>query len=77
MGVQVIVATHSLFLLREFEILLNSKKFQKVKQRCFALKRDDSGVQVSQYNKVADADPLAMLDEELEQSGRYLDEFMS
>ena len=70
-GVQVIVATHSLFLLREFEILLK-KKFQKVKQRCFALKRDDPGVQVSQYDKVADADPLAMLDEELEQSDRYL-----
>ena len=76
-GVQVIVATHSLFLLREFEILLNSKKFQKVKQRCFALKRDDPGVQVSQYDKVADADPLAMLDEELGQSDRYLKEFMS
>ena len=74
-GIQVVVATHSLFLLREFEILLRHKEFKKVKQRYFALRRGGDGVEVSQGDRVDDVNPLLLLDEELEQSDRFLEEF--
>ena len=73
--VQVFVATHSLFLLREFEILLESES-GKVEQRYFALRRDDEGVTVSQASEVSGVDPLLLLDEELSQSDRFVEEFM-
>ena len=75
-GVQVFVATHSLFLLREFEILLRHE-FDNVEQRYFALRRGEEGVQVSQSSDVADVGPLLLLDTELEQSDRFLEAFMS
>ena len=74
-GVQVFVATHSLFLLREFEILLE-REFHNVKQRYFALRRSDEGVEVSQSSDVADVSPLLLLDEELRQSDRFVEEFI-
>ena len=74
-GVQVFVATHSLFLLREFEILLE-REFDDVEQRYFALHRSDEGVEVSQSSDVADINPLLLLDEELRQSDRFVEEFM-
>ena len=70
-GVQVVVATHSLFLLKEFDIL-GSSDFQGVKCRYFALRRGADGVEVSQGNMVNDVEPLLALDEELEQSDRFL-----
>ena len=72
-GVQVFVATHSLFLLREFEVLLH-REFADVEQRCFALRRGDDGVEVSQVDQIGDADPLILLDEDLEQSDRFIEE---
>ena len=74
-GVQVFVATHSLFLLRELEILLEHE-FKGIDQRYFALRRGDDGVEVSQANKAGDVDPLILLDEELSQSHRFVEEFM-
>lgn len=71
-GVQVVVATHSLFLLREFDIL-GSSDFQGVKRRYFALQRGTEGVGVSQGDMVDDVEPLLALDEELEQSDRFLE----
>ena len=73
--VQVIVATHSLFLLRELEILLKST-FSDVDQKYFALRHDEHGVEVSQSEEVGEIDPLMLLDEELKQSDRYLEELM-
>ena len=75
-GIQVFVATHSLFLLREFEVLLH-REFAAVEQRCFALRRgsDGDGVEVSQADQIGDADPLILLDEDLEQSDRFIEEF--
>ena len=70
------VATHSLFLLREFEILIEHE-FKRIGQRYFALRRRDDGVEVSQANKAGDVDPLILLDEELSQSDRFVEEFMS
>ena len=75
-GVQVIVATHSLFLLREFEILLE-RSFAELDQRYFALRRNDDGVEVSQDDDIGSVDPLLLLDEELDQSDRFVDLFMS
>ena len=75
-GIQVFVATHSLFLLREFEVLLHSE-FADVKQRCFALRRgsDGDGVEVSQADQIGDADPLTLLDEDLRQSDRFVEAY--
>ena len=70
-GSQVVVATHSLFLLREFDIL-GSSDFHGVKRRYFALRRGTEGVGVSQGDTVDDVEPLLALDEELEQSDRFL-----
>ena len=75
-GVQVVVATHSLFLLREFEVLLEHD-FEAVKHRYFALQRDGSDVQVSQADEIKDVNPLTVLDEELLQSDRFVEAFMS
>ena len=75
-GVQVFVATHSLFLLREFEILLE-REFEAVSKKYFALSRSGDGVRVSQADDVGDVDPLVLLDEDLGQSDRFVDRFMS
>lgn len=75
-GVQVVVATHSLFLLREFEILLEHE-FKTVDRRYFALSRSENGVGVSEARDVESVDPLLLLDEELHQSDRFLDQFLS
>ncbi|MDE0416001.1 MAG: AAA family ATPase [bacterium] len=58
-GVQVFVATHSLFLLKEFDILLK-REFEAVPQRYFALSRSDDGVRVSQADDIGDVGPLVL-----------------
>ena len=68
---QIFVATHSLFLLREFE-LLGAESHRKVEQRYFAFAKEADGVAVRQAEEWDDVDPLALLDEELTQSDRYL-----
>ena len=72
-GVQVFVATHSLFLLREFEVLC-STSHAHVKSRFFAFERSkrDARVNVQQADDLANVEPLVLLDEDLEQSDRYL-----
>lgn len=71
-GIQVVIATHSLFLLRELEILTQQKVYKAVPQRYFALKKCDSHVEVHQGDTLYDLDPLVLLDEDLAQSGRFL-----
>ena len=75
MGIQIILATHSLFLIRELEILLQQPQFQKIGQRYFALRREDSGVEVAQGKTMNDMDPLLLVDEDLKQSDRFLKAF--
>ena len=75
-GVQVFVATHSLFLLREFEILLEHNPTE-IAQRYFALHRGNEGVEVSQSSEIGGIDPLVLLDEDLSQSDRFVEEFMT
>lgn len=74
-GVQMFIATHNLFLLRELEILLAEDSHVKVPSRFFALGLDSggSGVSVEQGDSVHEVDPLVLLDESLDQSDRYLD----
>ena len=72
-GVQVFVATHSLFLLRELETLLKEDRFSHIGQRYFALSPDADGVDVQQGDSLDDVDPLVALDEELRQSDRFLE----
>lgn len=71
-GIQVFVASHSLFLLRELDILLKSKDFHNVKARFFGLHPGENGVTVRQGPSVDDIGEIDALQEELSQSDRYL-----
>jgi hypothetical protein len=71
-GIQVVVGTHSLFLLREIEILTNQKPFKSIPQRYFALGKINNGVGIQQGDSVDDINPFVMLDEELAQSDRFI-----
>lgn len=72
-GIQVFVATHSLFLLRELEILSSGQAFADVEHRYFALKPTEEGVKIEQGDRLEDLQTLVLLDEELAQSDRYLE----
>ena len=72
-GIQVFVATHSLFLLKEFEILSMERDFPQVESRYFALVAADNGVDVEQGSTVEDLETIVLLDEELGQSDRYME----
>ena len=75
-GIQVFIATHSLFLMRELHILLQTGIFRNTSARFFGLQfaenRDD-GVIVQQGASVDDIGAISSLDEELSQSDRYLE----
>ncbi len=74
LGVQVILATHSLFLLREFEILkMNNGQVSHPGVRYFGLGLQRTQAVVSQGEDIASIDPLVLLDENLLQSDRYLE----
>ena len=74
-GIQIIIATHSLFLLRELDLCERSRKRNKPDSRYFALRKtDDSGIAIDVYDNVEDLTPLASLEAEIEQSERYMDE---
>ena len=74
-GTQVFVATHSLFLLREFEMLLE-REFGSIERCYFALHREHEGVVITEGENVSDVNPLVLLDEELSQSDRFVEELM-
>ncbi len=69
---QVFVATHSLFLLRELEIQSKTDDFGNVNQRYFALAIRDDNVRVEQGDTADELRTLLLLDENLQQSDRYL-----
>ena len=71
-GIQVFIATHSLFLLRELHIL-QAKASARPDVRYFGLHRRDAGVEVLQGPDIADIGDVASLDEDLDQSDRYID----
>jgi len=71
-GIQVFITTHSLFLLRELELLSQNNDFIQVPKRYFALSPTVHGVTVEQGDDVEDLSTLLVLDEELQQSDRYI-----
>ena len=73
-GIQVFIATHSLFLLRELEILAKSADFLGMEQRYFGLSASlgQESVTLEQGDSVDALQTLVLLDEELLQSDRFL-----
>lgn len=73
-GIQLFIASHSLFLLRELEIILsNVDEKTKVSQRYMVLSNNDDGIQLSQSDTIEELEPIVSLDEALKQSDRYLE----
>lgn len=72
-GIQVFIATHSLFLLRELDILLSSPGSRKLHSRFFGMHRVGDGTRIKQGNSVEDIGDIAALDEQLEQSDRFME----
>lgn len=71
-GVQVFVATHSLFLLREFEIVLGSEKYAHIPCRWMALAKDAHQVVLEQSDRVDEIETIVALEEEMAQSERFV-----
>ena len=73
-GIQIFLATHSVFLLREIAIL-TAKPDQTFRSRYFSLaaSEDAEVSRLEQGDLVEDLDTLVLLDEELRQSDRYMD----
>jgi energy-coupling factor transporter ATP-binding protein EcfA2 len=73
-GIQVFLATHSLFLLREIEILASQQPFAELHARFFGLQKAvDGSVGVSQGDAIDEIGDIVLLDEELSQSDRFLE----
>jgi len=72
-GIQVFTATHSLFLMREFDILLQTEPFQNVSTMFFSLESGMDGIRLQQGESVNDIGSITSLNEELSQSDRFLD----
>lgn len=70
-GIQVFVASHSLFLLREL-FILQQTEYKQLDTRCFGLHDSDEGVTVRQGPTMDDVGEIAALDEDLLQSERYM-----
>lgn len=71
-GIQIFIATHSLFLLRELEILLAEPGRQGLDVRYFGLHASQDGVSVMQGTSLDDIGDITALEESLRQSDRYL-----
>lgn len=70
-GLQVFMATHSLFLLRELELLLAESNHQPQQvPMFFGLHPGDEGVNVQCGSELASIGSIAALDEELDQEDR-------
>jgi hypothetical protein len=72
-GLQVVIATHNLFLLREIEVLCRQSEYRDVSQCYFALSPGKNGIVVSQGKTIEEIDPLPLLDEDLAQSDRFME----
>lgn len=68
-GLQVVVATHSYFLMKELDLLART---QPVPQRYFGLDKTENGVALKQADKLLGLDRIVALDEELAQYDRDL-----
>ncbi len=73
-GIQIFIATHSLFLLRELEMLTITKPYKTIPCRYFSLKNGEDGISLEQGDRIDDLQTLVLLEEELAQSDRFLEE---
>ena len=73
-GIQVFISTHSLFLVRELDYLHHQKEFKSVPQHYIGLKRDKKETIVEEADSADGLQTLTMLEEELAQTERYLEE---
>jgi len=71
--VQVFLATHSLFLLREMDILLRTDGYGGLETGFCGLIKEEDAVSVQQGSSLDDIPAIVALDEELEQSDRFLE----
>lgn len=71
-GIQVFIGTHSLFLLREIEIL-TQKDARSVDTMFIGLHPMSQGSEALQGRGIGDIGPIAALDASLQQSDRYLE----
>jgi ABC-type transporter Mla maintaining outer membrane lipid asymmetry ATPase subunit MlaF len=70
--IQVFIATHSLFLLRELEILMTAHKNSPFSARFFGLHFSDDSVLVRQGDEIDEIGEITTLDEQLAQSDRFI-----
>lgn len=70
-GIQVFVATHSLFLMRELYILQQSE-FSDLDTRYFGLHANIEGITINQGSSMDEIGDITALDEEIQQSDRYM-----
>jgi predicted ATPase len=71
-GIQVFIASHSLFLMRELHIL-QQREFTNLDTRYFGLHQQGDAVEVKHGKTIDDIGEIASLDEDLKQSERYVD----
>jgi ABC-type hemin transport system ATPase subunit len=76
-GVQVFVGTHSLYLMKELEILKRDAEGDFPPMNFITLMKTDSGVHAQSGEYLDELDSLAVLDESIAQSDRYLDAIVS
>ena len=72
-GVQIVLATHSLFLLRELEILSQEQRYASVPRRYITFSLKGGTVTAVQGDRIEEVEPIVSLEESLEQSDRYLE----
>lgn len=74
-GTQVVLATHSLFLLKEIDLQLQLaiENNTAIPARFFALSLGENGVETSVGNVLEEINPITALDMEIEQAERYND----
>jgi len=72
-GIQMFLATHSVFLLREISILTDGRKDMASRYFALAASGDEEVSKLEQGDTVSELDTLILLDEELQQSDRYLE----
>ncbi|WP_353662848.1 ATP-binding protein [Hydrogenimonas sp. SS33] len=74
LGVQVFLTSHSLFLLREIEILSGRRSLAGISQRYIALGYDKKGrLLFEQADSIEEVEPVVTLEEALSQADRYLE----
>ena len=71
-GVQLVLSTHSLFLLRELAIRLSEAKHRALSRRYFGLQPGEHGTTVCAADELEALDRLDSLDAEAAQADRYL-----